>query len=83
MSINVGTSLTSDIHNIGKTAFGVLRSSGYKNDIGVKEGVQKAFTRMLTGMKGWNLKERNIRLGLFTLECRKLNDSLKQVYKIM
>jgi len=45
--------------------------------------VQKIFTRMLPGLDGLSYKERLDRLGLFSLEHRRLRGDLIEVYKIM
>ena len=45
--------------------------------------MQKRFTRMLPGLDGLSYKERLDRLGLFSLECRRLRGDLIEVYKIM
>ena len=47
------------------------------------EGVQSRFTRMLPGMEHLSYKERLDRLGLFSLEQRRLRDGLTEVFKIM
>ena len=47
------------------------------------EGVQRRFTRMLPGMEHLSYGERLGRLGLFSLEQRKLRGDLIEVYKIM
>eukprot|EP00061_Rhincodon_typus_P017789 g46649.t1 len=52
----------------------------YRMDIINLERVQKRFIRMLPGLEGLSYKER---LGLFTLEPRKLRCDLIEVYKIM
>ena len=45
--------------------------------------MQKRFTRMLLGFDGLSYKERLDRLGLFSLERRRLRGDLIEVYKIM
>eukprot|EP00061_Rhincodon_typus_P004210 g22010.t1 len=52
-------------------------------DVVKLEKVQKRFTRMLPELEGLSYRERLNRLGLFSLECRRLRDNLKEVYKIM
>ena len=47
------------------------------------ERVQKRFTRMLLGLDGLSYKERLDRLGLFSLERRRLRNDLIEVYKMM
>ena len=47
------------------------------------ERVQKRFTRMLPGMEGISYEERLEKLGLFSLERRRLRGDLIEVYKIM
>ena len=58
-------------------------SSYYRKDIIKLERVQKRFTRMLPGLDGLGYKERLDRLGLFSLERRRLRGDLIEVYKIM
>ena len=53
----------------------------YRKDIIKLQRVQKRFTRMLPGLDG--LKERLDRLGLFSLERRRLRGDLIEVFKIM
>ena len=55
----------------------------YRKDIIKRERVQKRFTRMLPGLDGLSYKERLDRLGLFSLERRRLRGELIEVYKIM
>ena len=55
----------------------------YRKDIIKLERVQKRFTRMLQGLDGLSYKERLDRLGLFSLERRRLRGDLIEVYKIM
>eukprot|EP00061_Rhincodon_typus_P014884 g42244.t1 len=47
------------------------------------EKIQKRFTRMLLGMEGLSYKERLDKLGLWSLESRRLRGDLIEVYKIM
>eukprot|EP00061_Rhincodon_typus_P017250 g45861.t1 len=56
-------------------------SPSYGKDI--IERVRKRFTPMLSGMKGLNYKERLDRLGLLSLEQRRLRGDLIEFYKIM
>eukprot|EP00061_Rhincodon_typus_P006553 g27310.t1 len=60
-----------------------FRSTCYRNGIIKLDGAQKRFTRMLLGMEDLIYKERLDRLGLFSLECRKLRGDLIEVYKVM
>ena len=55
----------------------------YRKDIIKLERVHKRFTRMLPGLDGLSYKERLDRLGLFSLERRRLRGDLVEVYKIM
>ena len=55
----------------------------YQKDMEALEGVQKRFTRMLPGMEGISYEERLEKLGLFSLEQRRLRGDLIEVYKIM
>ena len=47
------------------------------------ERVLKRFTRMLPGLEDLSYRERLNRLGLFSLERRRLRGDLIEVYKIM
>ena len=58
-------------------------SPHYQKDVEALEKVQKKFTRMLTRMEGISYEERLEKLGLFSLERRRLRDDLIEVYKIM
>ena len=53
----------------------------YGKDIIKLERVQKRFTRMLPGLDGLSYKERLDRLGLFSLQRRRLRGDLIEVYK--
>ena len=55
----------------------------YKKDIIKLERVLKIFTRIILGLDGLSYKERLDRLGLFSLERRRLRGDLIEVYKIM
>eukprot|EP00061_Rhincodon_typus_P017557 g46295.t1 len=55
----------------------------YRKDIIKLERVLKKYTRMLPGMEILNYKEGLNRLGLLTLEHRRLIGDIIQVYKIM
>ena len=55
----------------------------YRKDIIKLERVQKRFTQMPPGLDGLSYKERLDRLGLFSLERRRLRGNLIEVYKIM
>ncbi|PLS49478.1 hypothetical protein CYV29_15670, partial [Carnobacterium maltaromaticum] len=58
-------------------------SPHYQKDVDALERVQRRFTRMLPGMEGASYEERLSRLGLFSLERRRLRGDLIEVYKIM
>eukprot|EP00061_Rhincodon_typus_P013709 g40246.t1 len=58
-------------------------SPSYGKDIVKLDRVLKRFIRMLPGMENLTCKERLVRLGLFSLEHRKLRVDLTEVYKIM
>ena len=60
-----------------------FKSPYYRKDIIKLERVQKRFTRMLPELDGLSYKERLDRLGLFSLERRRLRGDLIEVYKIM
>eukprot|EP00061_Rhincodon_typus_P004937 g23769.t1 len=60
-----------------------FRLPSYKKGIIKLERVQKRFIRTLLGMEALSYKERLVRLGLLSLECRKLRGNLIEVYKIM
>ena len=53
----------------------------YRKDIIKLERVQKRFTRMQSGLDGLSYKERLDRLGLFSLERRRLWGDHIEVYK--
>ena len=55
----------------------------YRKDVETLERVQRRFTRMLPGMEGLSYEERLEKLGLFSLERRRLRGDLIEVYKIM
>eukprot|EP00061_Rhincodon_typus_P008284 g30756.t1 len=55
----------------------------YRKDIVKLERVQKRFTRMSPGLEGLSYRERLNRLGLYSLERRRLRGDLIEVYKIM
>ena len=74
------------VQNIGKATLGRLIqfwSPYYRKDIIKLERVQKRFTRMLPGLDDLSYKERLDRLGLFSLEHRRLSGDLIEVDKIM
>eukprot|EP00061_Rhincodon_typus_P017263 g45878.t1 len=50
--------------------------SSYRKDIIKLDKVQERFTWILSVLKGLNYKERLDRLGLFSLECRRLRGDL-------
>ena len=54
----------------------------YRKDIIKLERMQKRFTRMLPGLDGLSYKERLDRLGLFSLERRRLRGDLIEVYNM-
>jgi ribonuclease P/MRP protein subunit RPP40 len=54
-----------------------------KKDIDLLERVQKRATRMVEECKGLDYEERLRRLGLTTLETRRLRADLVEVYKIL
>ena len=58
-------------------------SPHYQKDVEALERVQKRFTRMLPDMAGISYEERLEKLGLFSLERRRLRGNLIEVYKIM
>ena len=55
----------------------------YRKDIIKLERVQKRFTGMLPGLDGLSFQERLDKMGLFSLERRRLRGDLIVVYKIM
>eukprot|EP00061_Rhincodon_typus_P012144 g37696.t1 len=55
-------------------------SPSYRKDIIKLKRVQKKFTRLLPAMEGLSYKDR---LGIFSLECRRLRGDLIEAYKIM
>ena len=58
-------------------------SPHYQKDVEALERAQKRFIRMLPCMEGISYKERLEKLGLFSLEQRRLRGDLIEVYKIM
>ena len=58
-------------------------SPHYQKDVEALEKLQKRFTRMLPRMEGISYEERVEKLGLFSLERRRLRGDLIEVYKIM
>ena len=54
----------------------------YRKDVIALERVQR-FTRMLPGLESFSYEERLDRLGLFSLEQRRLRGDMIEVYKIM
>ena len=58
-------------------------SPHYRKDVIALEGVQKRFTRMLPGMEHLRYEERLDKLGLFSLEQKRLKSDLIEVFKIM
>eukprot|EP00061_Rhincodon_typus_P009304 g32711.t1 len=57
--------------------WGQFWSPSYRKDIIKLERLQKRFTRMLPGMEGLSYNVRLDRLGLLSLECRRLRDILQ------
>ena len=55
-------------------------SPHYQKDVEALESIRKRFTRMLPGI---SYEERLNKLGLFSLERRRLRGNLIEVYKIM
>ena len=58
-------------------------SPNLRKDILAIEGVQRRFTRLIPGMSGLSYEERLDRLGLYSLEFRKLRGDLIETYKIL
>ena len=56
-------------------------SPHYRKDVVALDRVQWRFTRMLPGMEHLSYEERLDRLGLFSLEQRRLRGELIEVYK--
>eukprot|EP00061_Rhincodon_typus_P005547 g25185.t1 len=54
-----------------------------EKDVDALGRVQKRFTRMLPGMGDFSSEERLDRLGLFSLECKRLRGDLIEVNKIV
>ena len=54
-----------------------------RKDILALEGVQRRFTRLIPEMRGLAYEERLNRLGLYSLEFRRLRGDLIETYKIM
>eukprot|EP00061_Rhincodon_typus_P011340 g36277.t1 len=68
---------------VWRTRTTILQSTGKRKDIIELEKVQKRLIRMLPGMEGLSYKERLDRLGLFSLEHRRLRSDLLKIYKTM
>ncbi|XP_072437775.1 uncharacterized protein [Chiloscyllium punctatum] len=58
-------------------------SPNLRKDILAIEGVQRRFTRSIPGMAGLPYTERLKRLGLYTLEFRRLRGDLIETYRLM
>ena len=58
-------------------------SPNLRKDILAIEGVQRRFTRLIPGMAGLSYEERLDRLGLYSLEFRRLRGDLIETYKIL
>ena len=54
-----------------------------RKDILALEGVQRSFTRLIPEMRGVDYEERLSRLGLYSLEFRRLRGDLMETYKMM
>ena len=52
-----------------------------RNDVLATEGVQRKFTRLIPGMAGLLYEERPSRLGLYSLEFRRVRGDLIETYK--
>ena len=58
-------------------------SPNLRKDIIAIEGVQRRFTRLIPGMSGLSYEQRLHRLGLYSLEFRRLRGDLIETYKIL
>ena len=58
-------------------------SPNYRKDVDKMERVQRRFTRMLPGFQHLGYRERLNRLGLYSLERRRLRGDLIEVFKIL
>ena len=58
-------------------------SPNLRKDILAIEGVQRRFTRLISGMAGLTYDERMGRLGLYSLEFRRMRGDLIETYKIL
>ena len=58
-------------------------SPNLRKDILAIEGVQRRFTRLTPGLAGLSYVERLERLGLYTLEFRRMRGDLIETYKII
>ena len=54
-----------------------------RKDILALEGVQRRFTRLILELRGLDYEERLSRLGLYSLEFRRMRGDLIETYKIM
>eukprot|EP00061_Rhincodon_typus_P001620 g15291.t1 len=57
-------------------------SPHYRKGVEALEKVQRRFTRILPGMEGRSYEERLRKLGLFSLERRRMRSDLIEVYKM-
>jgi len=55
----------------------------YRKDVIALEGVERGSTRMLPGMEHFSYEETLRKLGLLSLEQRRLRGDLIEVYQIM
>ena len=58
-------------------------SPSYRKDVNKIERVQRRFTRIVPGLKKLSYRERLNRLGLYSLERRRMRGDLIEVYKIL
>ncbi|XP_062906374.1 uncharacterized protein LOC134347835 [Mobula hypostoma] len=58
-------------------------SPNYRKDVNKIERVQRRFTRMLPAFHLLSYRERLNKLGLYSLECRRLRGNLIEVFKIV
>ena len=54
-----------------------------RKDVLAIEGAQQRFTRLIPGMAGLSYEERLSRLGLYSLEFRRMRGDLIETYKIL
>ena len=55
----------------------------FRKDILALEGVQRRFTRLIPELRGLAFEEKLSRLGVYSLEFRRMRGNLTETYKIL